>query len=70
MLVVKPPSLLESPYRLGLHVGSLVLLAKVEAIENKNTSHAQVLKDLQLSLDVVLQCEWETTECDQERFAG
>ena len=70
LLVVKPPSLLESPYRLRLHVGSLVLLAKVEAIENKNTSHAQVLKDLQLSLDVVLQCEWETTECDQERFAG
>lgn len=70
LLVVKPPSLLESPYRLRLHVGSLVLLAKVEAIENKNTSHAEVLEDLQLSLNVVLQREWETTECDQERFAG
>lgn len=70
LLVVKPPSLLESPYRLRLHVGSLVLLAKVEAIENKNTSHAEVLEDLQLSLNVVLQREWETTERDQERFAG
>lgn len=70
LLIVKIPSLLESPYRLGSHVGSPVLLAKLEAIENKNTSHAQILKDLQLPLDVVLQREWETAQCDQERFAG
>lgn len=51
-------------------MGSPVLLAKLEAIENKNTSHAQILKDLQFPLDVVLQREWETAQCDQERFAG
>lgn len=69
-MIVKVPSLLESPYRLGLHAGSLVLLSKVKAIEDKNTSHAQVLKDVQLALDIVLQRKGKTAQCGQERLAG
>lgn len=51
-------------------MGSLVLFPKIQAIEDENAGHPQILVDLQFPLDVVLQREGETTQGDQERFAG
>lgn len=70
LLIIKIPSLLESAPRLGLHVGSLVLLPKIQTIEDENAGHPQIPIDLQFPLDVILQREGETTQGDQERFAG
>lgn len=69
LLIVKIPGLLECPDRLLLHVGSLILFAKVETIEHENTSDAQILVGLQFSFNVALQCEWKATEGDQKGLA-
>lgn len=64
LLVVEFPGLLECAQRLGVDIGSLLSVSKVEAIEDKDTADAQVLKSLQLSLDVILQCKGKPAECD------
>jgi hypothetical protein len=48
----------------------LVLFPKIQPIEDKDTSNAQVFKSLQLFLDVASQGERKTSQGDEKRFAG
>lgn len=69
LLIVKIPGLLECPDRLLLHVGSLILFAKVETVEHEDTCHAQILVRFQFSFNIALQCEWKAAEGDQKGLA-
>ena len=70
LLVIEIPSLFKCPYRLRRYVGSLVLSAKVETVEDKNTCYARVLEELQLSFDIIPQGERESAKSDQEWLTG
>jgi hypothetical protein len=70
LLVIQFPSILKRPNGLVLYGRSLVLLSKVQAAEDEDDGHAQILEHLKLLLNVASQREWETSECDQERFTG
>lgn len=47
-----------------LHLRPLILLSKIQTVEDKNTSHTQVLENLQLLLDIASQGERESSESD------
>lgn len=62
--------MLKRPHSLMVCLRPLILLPKIQPIEDKDTTHAQVFKNLQLLLDVASQGEGETSQGDEKRFAG
>lgn len=70
LLVVEVPGLLEGPQRGLLSLGAILLLAELQAIEDKDATDPEVLEGLELFLDVVLQSEGEATQSAQQRLAS
>lgn len=62
LLIVQLPGMLECSDSLMVHLRSLVLLSKVQTIEDKNTGHAEVLENLQLLLDIASEGERKPSE--------
>lgn len=70
LLVVELPGLLEGAYRGRPGLLAILLLAKVETIEDEDAADSEIFEGLKLLLDVALQGEWEAAQSAQKRLAG
>lgn len=70
LLIVQLPGMLEGSDSLVVHLRSLILLSKVQTVEDKDTGHPQVLENLQLLFDIASQGERESSKSNEKRLAG